>query len=293
MGELAIDSFNEASTDIAGKSDIGCKRQENQDHFLVAELRRQLVIKASDVAYPSEELYADQAGQLLMIADGMGGHDDGERASSLAIEAASHYILDMMQWFLRLSRTTEADFLEELADCLSNVQARFSRERVVSGRDMGTTLTIAYVLFPKLFVVHAGDSRCYRIHDGKLLQLTTDHTLAQRMVQAGGLTDSEAATSSWRHILWNCIGTQDERIRPEVVKTMLSPDDGILLCSDGLSEVVSEAEIMDIIASAEECESAVDRLIEKARRAGAPDNVTAVLYKASPAQAADEDTLPL
>ncbi len=293
MEKLSAIGEESVKPDIAGKSDIGCKRSENQDHFMVADLRRQLVVRSSDLAHPSDELYSNQEGHLLMVADGMGGHDNGERASSLAIEAASYYVLDMMKWFLKLSRSQEADFLDELSTCLLTVQERFTRERTVSGSQMGTTLTIAYVLSPKLYIVHAGDSRCYRIHEGELQQMTTDHTLAQQLVESGGLTETQAETSSWRHVLWNCIGAQDERVRPEVVKSTLAPKDSILVCSDGLSGVVPDEEMLQLIEHAPDSAAAVEQLIAKARDAGAPDNVTAVVYKPAAGLSSDDDTLPL
>lgn len=292
--ELEIKSpLNGKGPDVAGKSDVGCVREENQDHFLIADLRRQLLVRSTDVETPSNELYSCQEGQLLMVADGMGGHDDGERASSLAIGVASRYVLDMMQWFLKLSNAAESDFLDELRGCLTSVQQRFWREREISGTRMGTTLTMAYVLAPKLYVVHAGDSRCYRIHDGQMQQLTTDHTLAQQLVESGGLTESQAETSSWRHVLWNCIGAQDKRVSPEVVKSPLAPGDKVLVCSDGLTGCVSDQEILQIAASPVDSQTAVDKLISKALDAGAPDNVTAVLFQTPEAPNCEEDTLPL
>ena len=166
--------------DIAGLSDVGRKRSENQDHFLTADLRRQLVIRETDVPRrENSEMFGRQEGSLLVVADGMGGHRDGEIASRTAVEAAARYVLDMMHWFLKLSVDEEQDFVDELSDSLKSIQNKIYSKADTSDRRMGTTVTMAYILFPQMYVIHAGDSRCYMLRAGE-----SSSDIAGELVQA-------------------------------------------------------------------------------------------------------------
>ncbi len=266
--------------DIFGASDTGKRRTENQDHFLVAELRRHLLVLQTDIqAKQNEELYGCQEGSLLMVADGMGGHHGGEQASRTAVESSARYVLDMMQWFLKLSADNEQDFEDELSDCLRSVQEQVWTVGGSHGCRMGTTVTMAYVIWPRLFVVHAGDSRCYLLRDGTLKQLTTDHTIAQQLIDSGGMSPDDEALKSWRHVLWNCVGGGDQRVRPEAMRCRLQYDDVLLLCSDGLTGMVDDAQIAKTIAKANSSELATRRLIDAANQAGGQDNISVVVCR--------------
>ncbi len=263
--------------DVAGGSNIGQKRSENQDHFLVASLRRQLVVEQTDVpGTPGEEIYGCLEGALLVVADGMGGHRGGELASRTAVEASARYVLDMMQWFLKLSTDDEQEFEDELSACLRTVQQEIWSVSDVGDRQMGTTVTMAYLLWPRLFVVHAGDSRCYLLRDGQLRQLTTDHTIAQQLISDGGLAADDPAVSNWRHVLWNCVGG-DRIVRPEVIRCELRRNDTILLCSDGLTGMIDDHEISSIVTAADGSQKAVQDLITAANQAGGNDNISVIV----------------
>ncbi|MCC9599602.1 protein phosphatase 2C domain-containing protein [Stieleria sp. JC731] len=264
---------------VAGRSDVGKKRRENQDHYLIADLRRQLTIRATDVNHSEcgNELFGCQEGHLLVVADGMGGHADGEKASRIAVEAAARYVLDMMQWFLKLTASDEDDFVEELSHCLVSIQQKLWSQSNDGSRSMGTTVTMAYVIPPKMYVVHAGDSRCYLIRDNEIRQLTTDHTIAQQMISDGGFEKDDPSLNHWRHVLWNCVGAGGNIVRPEAVRTQLSEGDRILLCSDGLSGVLDDETLLDVVANSPDCDQATEKLIQMANEAGGPDNITAVV----------------
>ena len=264
---------------IGGGSHIGLKRSENQDHFLVASLRRQLIIEQTDVLPQKQgQLFGCQEGKLLVVADGMGGHQGGEVASRTAVEESARYVLDMMQWFLKLSSTDEQDFEDELSDCLKSIQRKIWLHGESGDRKMGTTVTMAYLLWPRMFVVHAGDSRCYLLRDDELKQLTTDHTIAQQLIDSGGLPADDAVISHWRHVLWNCVGGEHQ-VRPEVIRCQLRSNDVVILCSDGLTGMIDDWEIAAIVQSSNTSEQATSRLIEAANAAGGHDNITAVVCR--------------
>jgi len=277
--------------DVAGSSDIGQKRSENQDHFLIASLRRQMLVEQTDVpGKQQEELYGCQEGRLLVVADGMGGHHGGEQASRTAVESCAQYVLDMMQWFLKLAPGNEEDFEEELSDCLKSVQRKIWKQGGSNIGRMGTTVTMAYLIWPRMFVVHAGDSRCYLLRGGELKQLTTDHTIAQQLVDSGGMTPDDAALSNWRHVLWNCVGGGDEQVRPEAVRCQLKHDDVIVLCSDGLTGMIDDSDIASIIDKSSSSKDATGRLIDAANKAGGKDNISVVVCRIVDPSGCDDQT---
>ena len=264
--------------DMAGASDIGCTRLENQDHFLIAELRRQLIIRNTDIPDGEcDELFGCREGSLLVVADGMGGHTGGEIASRTAVKATARYVLDMTKWFLKLSPDDEQDFIDELSGSLGIIQKRIWSQSDSSSRSMGTTVTMSYILWPRMYVVHAGDSRCYLFRDGRLEQLTTDHTVVQQMLNSGAITHEEAAVSKWRNVLWNCVGGGDPKVRPEVVLCRLQIGDTVLLCSDGLNGMVRDDFIAKVLSKNGPSSACVDELIQGAKQAGGKDNISVVV----------------
>lgn len=264
--------------DFGGASEIGRKRSQNQDHYMIAELKRQLSVLSTDVPLEScDALYGSEPGHLLVVADGMGGHCDGEIASSTAVQVCARYVLDMMYWFLKLSAQNEEDFTGELSRSLSSAQEALWSQSESGSNRMGTTVTLAYILWPKMYVIHAGDSRCYVSRDGELKQITTDHTVAQRMIDEKIMTQEEAATSPFSHVLWNCVGGGDHAVRPEVVRYRLRPGDQVLLCSDGLHGMISDEAIATVLNSSPDAAASVKRLLVEANDAGGRDNITAIV----------------
>jgi protein phosphatase len=142
---------------------------------------------------------------------------------------------------------------------------------------MGTTLTMAYVLWPRLYVVHAGDSRCYLLREGAMEQVTTDQTIAQKLVEQGTLTPDQARASRWNHVLWSCIGGGSPDLSVEVYKTNLRVGDSLLLCTDGLTTVVSDCRIHELLTQSPGAAEACRRLCDAANEAGGPDNSTVVV----------------
>jgi serine/threonine protein phosphatase PrpC len=277
---LLDDNVAKIELDVSGDSDIGCTRSENQDHYLIADLRRQIVIRQTDLPVNErDEMFGSCEGSLFIVADGMGGHNDGERASRTAVKATALYVLDMMHWFLKLNCDDEQDFVDELSNSLSVVQDRLWSQSDGSSRGMGTTVTMAYLLWPKMYVIHAGDSRCYLFRAGKLEQLTTDHTLAQQMLDAGAMSVEEAATSRWRHVLWNCVGGANASVRPEAIRVRLEVGDTLLLCSDGLNRMIDDTLIASILRDCETSGDAVAELVLAAKAAGGKDNISAIVCR--------------
>jgi protein phosphatase len=153
---------------------------------------------------------------------------------------------------------------------------------------MGTTLTMACVLWPRVYVVHAGDSRCYLHRDGTLGRMTRDHTIAQKALDEGILTEEEAKSSVLSNTLWNCIGGGAAGVSPDVYHATLCPGDELLLCTDGLTRHLPDAQIATILARSDSPARAVDTLIAAANEAGGADNVTVIVGRMLPLATADE-----
>ena len=206
---------------------------------------------------------------LFVVADGMGGAQAGEVASGTAVEMLSAGIPSG-------GGTVE----QRLAGVVQSANARI-HELSVSDDEragMGTTLTAAWVGEKEVTLVHVGDSRCYRWRDGHLERLTDDHSLVEEMVRQGRLTPEEAAIHPQRSIITRALGPEDTVV-PDTLTVPARGDDLFLLCSDGLTSMISEAEIAEVLASTGDIEVAGRALVDRANAAGGKDNITVVLFR--------------
>jgi len=270
-------------TDAFGVTDAGRKRNHNEDQFLIAGLNKAILIEQTSLAQPdNERLMSESQGKLLVVADGMGGHGGGDIASSVAVDATLNYVLNIMPWFFRLDESQEDDLEEELKSALQRSHSSVRAAAEEEGRHprMGTTLTMAYIVWPRLYVVHVGDSRCYLFRDSDLEQITTDHTLAEQLSEARDATEEKAPASRWSNVLWNAVGGDDDGPAPEVYKAKLEPGDLLLLCSDGLTEHVSNDELREQLRGASgNSESLAKELVQAANDGGGSDNITVIVAR--------------
>lgn len=264
----------------AGLTHRGQVRSANEDNFLIAELAKAMRIQESSME-PGGVRYSDDRGHLFLVADGMGGHRAGEQASSLTLATIERFVLNTLKWFFHLEdgegRNLLADFQAALHQADSTVIAESNRNPERQG--MGTTLTMAYCLAGELFVVHVGDSRCYLLRDGELRRLTNDHTLTEEMVRRGILKHEEAARHPYRHVITNCVGGNEPGLQPEAHKLDLEPGDVLLLCSDGLTEMVPESKVGAALLTTPDPRKACERLVGMANEAGGRDNITVIVAR--------------
>ena len=262
------------ATQITCKTDTGRQRRDNEDS-------------------------AFARAPLFVVADGMGGAQAGEVASRIAIEAFDHDLPDGMSPEQGLAeRVREAN--RRIYDC-----SREERERA----GMGTTLTAAYLEEHSVAIAHVGDSRAYMLRDGTLQRLTRDHSLVDELVRRGKLTEEQAAEHPQRSIITRALGPEPD-VEVDTWTYPVRPGDVLLLCSDGLTSMLSEGQVGTILASASTLEQAGSELIAAANAAGGRDNITVVLFEVEdaggpdasaqettagvappPASTADEDTL--
>jgi protein phosphatase len=262
-----------------GMTDRGRVRVNNEDHFLVAELSKAMRVRQSSLAQPRTQFSYEQ-GHLFLVADGMGGHQAGEHASALAVETIEAFALNHLKWFFHL-QGEESDLIAEFQDALRQADARIIEEaaRHPELQGMGTTVTMAYILDRELFVIHVGDSRCYLFRKGTLHQITHDHTILEQLLAKGAITPDQAPRHFLRHMVTNVVGGQRPGLDVEVHKVELEPNDVVLLCSDGLTEMLSSQQIADILASQSDSQGACQKLIEEANRNGGQDNVTVIVSR--------------
>ena len=176
--------------DAAGLTDVGRKREVNQDQFLIADLSKSMHVEQTsiDIADAST-MFGGSQGKLLLVADGMGGHAGGETASAVAISSIATYVLNSLQWYFRLNHDNEEDFTDDLKAAVqySNEAIKQTGRQSSTNYGMGTTATLAYVIWPRLYVMHVGDSRCYLIRDDKIECTTHDHTMAAALAEQQGM----------------------------------------------------------------------------------------------------------
>jgi protein phosphatase len=217
----------------------------------------------------------------MLVADGMGGEVFGELASMLALRTAWDLGLNEIKWTLNVSEN-EVKELKEKADLYFRLIDRaLIQEAHVKPQatGMGTTLTLVYTVGSTAFVGHVGDSRAYVYREGKLHRLTRDHTVAQRLVDAGVLAPESVAASSFRNMLTNCMGCAKEGVNVDVRPVKLENDDVLLLCSDGLTDMVDEDSIAETLGNHADPQDASQALVDQALDRGGKDNVTVVLAR--------------
>ncbi|REJ81563.1 MAG: serine/threonine-protein phosphatase [Planctomycetota bacterium] len=268
--------------DCFGLTDIGCKREENQDQFLIAGLNKAMRVHQSSLSIDDNEmLLSESQGVLLLVADGMGGQAGGERASRLAVEGLATYLLDTMPWFFNLDTEGDEEARTALNEAIIRCQEKLSFDAKVHPdvHGMGTTITAAYVRWPRATIVHAGDSRCYLHHQGSLSQLTTDHTLAEQFSSTGAFRKVDLAETRWAHVLWNAVGSDMREVEPEVNQFELQMGDTLLLCTDGLMRHVEDPELTDALNTDHSSEKLCHELVDRAKSRGGRDNITVVVAR--------------
>lgn len=264
----------------AAATDPGRRRTENQDDFLIVALTDgdgDIVLRprvgAAEVR-AAVELDLDRSIALLVVADGMGGAAAGEIASAMAVEVVLGELRE--KWIGSESYDAEAFvFAIKNATKAANQQIHTFAASHSEYRGMGTTATVAGLLGDTIYVAQVGDSRAYLIRDGVARQITKDQSLMQKLIEAGELTEEEAAQSERRNIILQALGPEP-MIKIDLTHQQVRRGDMLVLCSDGLSGQVSKDEIARIVTAAPDLVAACKQLIDRANENGGPDNITVI-----------------
>jgi protein phosphatase len=234
---------------FTGQTDPGLVRSVNQDHYSI-----------------------DPDGRFFIVADGMGGHAGGEEASKIATEVITAS-LDK-NWESRFSSS------ELLLDALydANEEILIDQQSHQERADMGTTVVVVLFRQGKSWRGHIGDSRLYRLRNSQLEQITEDDTWVARALKAGDISPDQARNHPWRHVLSQCLGRKDLQ-EVDVQPLDVQKGDVLLLCSDGLTEELSDEEIYPLLHATKNCKEAALSLIDAAKHNGGSDNITVVIVE--------------
>ncbi|MCR8641709.1 Stp1/IreP family PP2C-type Ser/Thr phosphatase [Paenibacillus sp. N1-5-1-14] len=237
---------------MASRTDIGRVRLVNEDR-----------------AYIQHQL---NGFELAIIADGMGGHQAGDVASQMAIDFIAR---ELQQISLSMTFDEREKLVLSAINTANGRIFQYASEREIY-QGMGTTVVVALAAEDQLLLAHIGDSRAYRVRGNEITQLTIDHSLVNELVKSGQLTPEEAAHHPRRNVVTRALGTE-ATIEADIKTIQLDPEEIILLCSDGLSNMIESDDIVRIIHNGPNLEAAVDKLIHEALIAGGDDNITVVL----------------
>jgi len=238
---------------FSAKSNKGLVRETNQDSFFASGDRP----------------------PVFIVCDGMGGHASGDIASRSAVESIKNYI------YMHTSMDLDEFKAKKLLGGAIEYANRIVYTRSNSKEDyngMGTTADICLIDFEMLYVGHVGDSRVYLFRNGVLKQITRDHTLVEELIKYGTITEEEAKVHPNRHMITKAVGT-DENTKWDFHSEELLNDDIILMCSDGLTNMLSEEEIINTLISSEDMDKVTQDLINKANTNGGTDNITTIVVK--------------
>jgi PPM family protein phosphatase len=256
-------------------SDRGKKRPKNEDHYAVVRRSRSRTVLATNVPDTNMAQTTEQA-YVMVVADGIGGEAFGELASMLALQTAWDLAERETCWSLNMNEDQAKELAEKFDAYAQLIHQKLLDHVYVDPKTagMGTTLTVAYTVGRVAFIGHIGDSRAYAFRDGAVYPLTRDHTLAQELVDAG-MESREA--SKFGHVLTNFLGGRNSRVVTETHQFALQDGDGLLLCSDGLTGHVEEAEIAEAIGGDDDPQKVCQSLLDLALERGGKDNITIVL----------------
>jgi len=247
---------------IGKKTDVGCVREENEDSLYI-DLPPE---GASQGDADAPNRYA-----LLLVADGMGGQAAGKEASETAVDIIKTLFSDTSK-----AEKPIEDIRAFITASLREANKAVFEKGKAKEAEMGTTLTTAFIDDQHVFIGHVGDSRAYHLRGREIRQVTEDHTLAEDMVRKGRATREEMQKSPMRSMLTRSIGTKEEVTIDQPLGIELEEGDVLLLCTDGLTNLVQEEEILSTVHNTADVQAACDKLVDMARRRGGHDNITVV-----------------
>jgi PPM family protein phosphatase len=272
------------SVDVAAASHCGYLRETNEDHYLTLRFGRSLHTIGSNLGEGLLRHNFEFTGYGMFVADGLGGMSGGEVASSMALATLVELVADTPDWILALRNWQDANKLLErvtkrFIEIDKTIRLHANRNQLLEG--MGTTLTVAGTLGSDLIIGHVGDSRAYLLTNNNLNQLTTDHTLTQSLVDAGVIKPEDSVFSSMRHVLTAALGSLGNS-EPQVYRLHVQTGDRLLLCTDGLTDMVSDENIALVLRDTVSAHRACHDLIDAALVSGGADNVTVIVADFGP-----------
>ena len=275
---------SEIKVSFGAVSDKGKKRANNEDAFLIFRTGRYFKRVMTNVQEDLLPEHHEECAYAMAVADGMGGLAAGEVASSMVLSTVVNLMLSSVKWALKLDNPESRDEeireaiqrgIDYLAKADAAVESRAEQEQSYKG--MGTTLTGSYSFGDDLFIFHIGDSRAYLYRNEKLSQLTNDHTLAQELADRGDISQEAVEKHRLKHILTRSIGHSAGKPDVEIHQLKLQNNDLVLICSDGLHDMISDQQITQVINSRDSAQDKCQNLTDLALKHGGNDNITVLI----------------
>ena len=254
------------STKLGARTDVGVQREIDEDALMTQELR---------IALAGVPINAG----IYVVADGMGGHEAGEVASTLAVQAAATSLAQQLVLLATSSSSADDARLSQLVtQAVEEANLAVYEEGRRRGNDMGTTITLALVVGDRCVVGNVGDSRTYLMRGGQLTRISKDHSLVMRLVDIGQITEQEIYTHPHRNAILRSLGEKPE-VQTDTFPLRLAPGDALFLCSDGQWEMVHDPRMSEVITTVDDPQAVCNQLIDEANANGGEDNITAVLVR--------------
>jgi protein phosphatase len=271
--------------DLFGLTHPGKVRPDNQDHFLICTVHPQVVVHATSLPEVDQlPLRGSRLATAMLVADGVGGSSSGSDASRVATETITRYLSSTLRSYHAAGSSSNDELLNALRGAALQAHDAVRAEGATRSdpKPMATTLTMALAVWPWLYVVQVGDSRCYYWDGMELHPMTRDQTIAQQLVDQGALPAERLSISPFRHVLASAIG--GDEATPVVSHIRMRRQRGrhgcLLLCSDGLTKHVNDGEIGDYMRSATSSEQLCQSLLKLALERGGADNITIAVARA-------------
>jgi protein phosphatase len=271
------------AVDVFGISDLGHVRPNNEDHYLVARVGRALETLFSNLHENSPGLRFDEAAYAMVVADGVGGQPAGEIASSQAIFTLLNLALRTPDWQFRWGTKEMNTVMWRAQDRFRRVNEALLQEATAHSvlQGMGTTMTAALSHGKDLIISHVGDSRASLLHNGKLRRLTRDHTLAAQLLEDGAIASDDPLIVGLKGALLQSLGGSENELRPDVDYYELTDGDQLLVCTDGLTDMVDDGLIESVLSESKSAERACRNLVNLALANGGLDNITVIVARYS------------
>jgi serine/threonine protein phosphatase PrpC len=269
--------------DVYGLTHPGKVRKDNQDHFLICALKKQVVVHLTSLPETDRLLSEpERLAFLAMVADGVGGGVKGAEASKIAVEAVTQYVGNCLRSYYATRLGDDLSFSAALKEGAMQCHDELIRrgQEDPDYRGMATTLTMFLGVWPRAYLLQVGDSRCYLLRNGELTQITRDQTMAQELIDMGVTMPEGAAEGPLSHTLSSSIGGR--QTAPAVTGLEMTWGHVVLLCSDGLTNHVSDDEIRDRLRSMTSARQVCEDLVQAALAGGGTDNITVIVGRALP-----------
>jgi len=271
--------------DVYGITHQGKVRKDNQDHFLICSLKRQMVVRQTSLPnIDGVTRESERLAFLMMVADGVGGGVKGEEASRMAVEAVTQYVQRSMRCYYAARAEDDEEFFEALKEAALGCHGELMRrgQKDPDYRGMATTLTLYLGVWPCAYLLQVGDSRCYILEQGQLTQITRDQTMAQELIDLGVMKPADAKRSKLGHTLSSAIGGRNTE--PVVTRREVKWGNVALLCSDGLTQHVSDDRIRERLLTMKSSRQVCEDLLKDALADGGTDNITLIVARALPSK---------